>query len=103
MSSCPLSPQNAAAVRYLNFKGEAAVNSTEYDYTGFTDVQLYRRFRFLSKQGPGALDEAELTEVSVFSLSCGLYLYVGSGSVEPGRADHWDLNILANTDESIAT
>lgn len=53
---------NAAAVRYLNFKGEAAVNCTEYAYDGFTDVELYRRFRFLSKQGPGALDQAELTE-----------------------------------------
>lgn len=62
----PIVLQNAAAVRYLNFKGEAAVNCTEYEYAGFTDVELYRRFRFLSKQGPGALDEAEVTEVSVF-------------------------------------
>ncbi|XP_063872288.1 angiotensin-converting enzyme-like [Scylla paramamosain] len=53
---------NAAAVHYLNFKGEAAVNSSQYAYDGFTDVELYRRFRFLSKKGPGALDEDELTE-----------------------------------------
>lgn len=58
--------QNAAAVHYMNFKGEAAVNCTEYAYEGFTDISLYRRFRFLSKQGPGALNQNELTEVSVF-------------------------------------
>ncbi|KAG0694354.1 Angiotensin-converting enzyme [Chionoecetes opilio] len=53
---------NAAAVHYLNFKGEAAVNCSQYGYEAFTNMQLYRRFRFLSKKGPGALDHAELTE-----------------------------------------
>lgn len=53
---------NAAAVTYLNFKGEAAVNSSQYAYDGFNDIELYRRFRFLSKKGPGALDQEELTE-----------------------------------------
>ena len=48
---------------YLNFKGEAAVNSSQYAYDGFNDIELYRRFRFLSKKGPGALEQDELTEV----------------------------------------
>lgn len=53
---------NEAAVRYMGFKGEAAVNCTEYDYNSLEDVELYRRFRFLSKQGPGALDTPDLME-----------------------------------------
>ncbi|KAK7086686.1 hypothetical protein SK128_003261 [Halocaridina rubra] len=53
---------NAAAVRYLDFKGQAAVNASQFDYGGFDSIQLYRRFRFISKQGPGALSPADLTE-----------------------------------------
>ncbi|XP_063603044.1 angiotensin-converting enzyme-like [Penaeus indicus] len=53
---------NAAAVRYLSFKGEAAANSSLYDYESFVDDQLYRRFRFLAKKGPGALDQQDLEE-----------------------------------------
>ena len=55
--------QNAAAVRYLGFKGEAAVNASEFDFDSFVDVELYRRFRFISKKGPGALDTDDLTRV----------------------------------------
>ncbi|XP_066965094.1 angiotensin-converting enzyme-like [Macrobrachium rosenbergii] len=53
---------NKAAVRYLDFKGEAAVNSSKFDYSGFESVDLYRRFRFLSKKGPGALGVDDLTK-----------------------------------------
>ncbi|CAL4058602.1 unnamed protein product [Meganyctiphanes norvegica] len=52
---------NAAAVKYMSFKGEAALNSSLFAYEDFSDVELYRRFRFLSKQGPGALDTEQLT------------------------------------------
>lgn len=63
-NSLSLFAQNAAAVKYMSFKGEAAVNCSEYAYEGFSDVDLYRQFRFLSKQGPGALEQEDLTEVS---------------------------------------
>ncbi|XP_047488914.1 angiotensin-converting enzyme-like isoform X2 [Penaeus chinensis] len=53
---------NAAAVKYLSFKGEAAANSSLFDYETFVDDQLYRRFRFLAKKGPGALDQQDLEE-----------------------------------------
>ncbi|XP_064079471.1 angiotensin-converting enzyme-like [Macrobrachium nipponense] len=53
---------NKAAVRYLDFQGEAAVNASKFDYSGFESVDLYRRFRFLSKKGPGALSVEDLTK-----------------------------------------
>nr|XP_045608351.1 angiotensin-converting enzyme-like [Procambarus clarkii] len=53
---------NAASVQYMTFQGEAAVNCSEYDYSGFIDIELYRRFRFLSKKGPGALQPDDLTQ-----------------------------------------
>ena len=55
--------QNDAAVRYLSFQSQAAKNTTLFDYTKFEDDELYRRFRFISVQGPGVLDEANLKKV----------------------------------------
>ncbi|MDK2413512.1 M2 family metallopeptidase, partial [Aphanizomenon sp. 202] len=51
---------NDAAVRYLSFKGEAAANSSLFGYDSFSDDELYRRFRFLAKKGPGALSQQDL-------------------------------------------
>ncbi|ROT78390.1 hypothetical protein C7M84_002895 [Penaeus vannamei] len=53
---------NDAAVRYLSFKGEAAANSSLFGYESFSDDELYRRFRFLAKKGPGALGQQDLEE-----------------------------------------
>lgn len=68
--------QNAAAVHYMDFKGEAAVNCSQYDYEDYEDVELYRRFRFLSKQGPGALDTDMLTEVRNLTSEPNFYRYI---------------------------
>ncbi|XP_068231191.1 angiotensin-converting enzyme-like [Palaemon carinicauda] len=53
---------NEASVRYLDFRGEAALNASKFDYGSFESIDLYRKFRFLSKQGVGALDVTDLNE-----------------------------------------
>ncbi|XP_076045053.1 angiotensin-converting enzyme-like isoform X2 [Oratosquilla oratoria] len=53
---------NDAAVRYMAFQAEAAMNASQFEFDGFTDVDLYRRFRFMAVQGPGSLDKEDLKQ-----------------------------------------
>ncbi|KAG7158224.1 Angiotensin-converting enzyme-like 3 [Homarus americanus] len=53
---------NAACDSYTRFKREAAVEASQYQYDGFSDLQLYRRFKLLANKGAGALDTHDLME-----------------------------------------